>query len=57
MAVENMYPENTLKTNIPYDDVLNECVIDGKALLMSKSKAKSAVPLLSLLWNCLGGCR
>lgn len=54
MAVENMYPENTIKTIIPYDDVLNECVIDGKALLMSKSKAKSAVPFIELTVELFG---
>lgn len=54
MAVESMYPENTLKTVIPYDDTLNECVVDGKALLMSKSKAKSAAPFIELVAELFG---
>ena len=54
MAVENMYPDNTLKTIIPYDDTLNECVVDGKTLLMSKSKAKSAAPFIELASELFG---
>jgi chromosome partitioning protein len=54
MAVENMYPGNTLKTIIPYDDTLNECVVDGKTLLLSKSKAKSAIPFIQLVVELFG---
>lgn len=54
MAVENMFPDNTLQTVIPYDDALNECVVDGKALLMSKSKAKSAEPFIKLVVELFG---
>jgi chromosome partitioning protein len=54
MAVQNMYPENCLETMIPYDDALNECVVDGKSLLMSKSKAKSAEPFLKLIVELFG---
>ena len=54
LAVESMYQENTLKTIIPYDDTLNDCVVDGTALLMSKSKAKSAAPFIELVAELFG---
>jgi chromosome partitioning protein len=54
LAVENMFPENTLKTIIPYDEEIDKVVVDGKSMLMSKSKAKSVQPFIELVIELFG---
>jgi cellulose biosynthesis protein BcsQ len=54
IAVESMFPNNTLKTIVPYDEELDKVLVDGKCLLMSRSKAKAAAPFIQLAIEMFG---
>lgn len=54
LAVESMFPENTLKTIVPYDEELDKVLVDGKCLLMSRSKAKAVAPFIELAIELFG---
>ncbi|MBN2434853.1 MAG: ParA family protein [Spirochaetes bacterium] len=54
LAVETMYPENTLKTCIPYDDMLDAILEENKNLLLSRSKSKAGLAIVDLVVELLG---
>ncbi len=54
MAVEAMYPENVLKTIIPYDDTLDGVLNEEKNIILSRSKAKASNAIIELVVELLG---
>jgi cellulose biosynthesis protein BcsQ len=54
IGVREMFPQNTLKTIIPWDEELTNVLLQDKTLLLSKTKAKAAVPFIELCIELFG---
>jgi len=54
MAIQNMYPENTLKTILPEDEAFDSMVVEEKSIFLSKTKCKGALYFQKLMAELFG---
>jgi len=54
LAIESMFPDNVLRTIIPYDDTLDGILGTNKLMLLSRSTAKSSNAFIELVAELLG---
>jgi chromosome partitioning protein len=54
IGIESMFPQNLLKTKIPYDETFESILNEEKNLILSKSKSKASNAIIDLVVELLG---
>jgi hypothetical protein len=54
IGIESMFPQNLLKTKIPYDETFESILNEEKNLILSKSKSKASSAIIDLVVELLG---
>jgi hypothetical protein len=54
MAIQNMYPENTLKTILPEDEAFDSMIVEEKSMFLSRTRCKGALYFQKLIAELFG---